>query len=674
MSHQGTRAAMMKLKNFGMLALLAVSACGGPSVSDAGVVDEIDAGLDDAGRDAGRPPPGPLSWRKVVEAPPSRSNQVAFYWPAAQATFFISGNHNTGPLQDAWSWNGSTWAQVALPEVDYPARKNAGVAVDVAGGKVFVFGGVWSGYPRDGGAYTVTTKDDFRQFDGTRWTEVVTATRPSSRSGAAMAWDGVSNQVLLFGGSDNVNVFSDTWVFTNGEWAQRATGTAAHPSARLNTRMAFDPIRRRVVLFGGQDMGPDDAINLQDTWEWDGTTWREIAVTGAVPSGRGHHAMVFDPIRQRVMLLGGCRNFSPIPKGSSLADQWEWDGAQWTQVTPTGPRPGKRTAPSLSFDPGRNVVVLHGGFDDLDLSDTWEWNGQAWVERSLLPVPRSEFAFGQAGPRGEALLFGGYIAAGGVELGDTYRFVGERWQRVHTDGPTPPARSGASLAYLDDVAVLYGGRSGQTLLSDMWTLERGQTRWRQRTDVAVPAGRRQAAMGTDPIRKRIILFGGRNATALLDATWSWDGTDWTRLNPAQSPPARIDATLSFDPVRSELVLSGGVGANGTVLNDMWSFDGATWKRREGRASAPASRISPTQAFDSWGRFLSWGGREGQVPKDGVSVDDGTGWIAQPGDGPGARFGARWIDLGDRWVTVFGSTSNFTNSWEDFADAWELAPR
>ncbi len=665
---------MRNESKFGVLAALLLAACGGMGPTRDAGIDEVDAGADAGSHDAGRPLPGPLSWRKVLEAPPSRSNQVAFYWPPAQATLIFSGNHNTGPLQDAWSWNGSTWSPQPLPELDYPSRKNAGVAVDVDGGRAFVFGGVWSGYPRDGGAYTVAVQGDFRQFDGTRWTEVVTATRPSARSGAAMTWDGVGTQVLLFGGSDNVDALSDTWTFSNGDWTQRATGTEAHPSARLNTRMAYDPIRRRVVLFGGQSVGPDDAINLQDTWEWDGSTWREVPVTGVLPAGRGHHSMVFDPIRQRVMMLGGARNFSPIPRGSSLADQWEFDGARWTQVMPTGPRPGKRTAASLSFDPGRNVVVLHAGFDDTDLADTWEWNGQTWSERSLLPVPRSEFAFAQRAPGDEALLFGGYVAAGGIELGDTYRFVSERWQRVHTEGPTPPPRSGASLAYLDDVAVLYGGRSGQTLLSDLWTLQRGQTQWRQRTDVAVPSGRRQAAMATDPLRKRIILFGGRTATSLLDATWSWDGNDWTRLNPPQSPSARVDATLLFDPVRRDLVLSGGVGANGAVLDDVWSFDGASWKRREGRSSAPASRVSPTQAFDSFGRFVSWGGREASSPRDGVSVDDGTGWVAQPSTGPGARFGAKWIDLGDRWLTVFGSTSNFTNSWEDFADAWELAPR
>jgi hypothetical protein len=33
--------------------------------------------------------------------------------------------------------------------------------------------------------------------------------------------------------------------------------------------------RDRVVLFGGRGEWPND---LNDTWEWDGTTWREVVI------------------------------------------------------------------------------------------------------------------------------------------------------------------------------------------------------------------------------------------------------------------------------------------------------------------------------------------------------------------------------------------------------------
>jgi hypothetical protein len=36
--------------------------------------------------------------------------------------------------------------------------------------------------------------------------------------------------------------------------------------------MAYDPVRRRVVLFGGFHAG----VTYADLWEWDGTAWEQI--------------------------------------------------------------------------------------------------------------------------------------------------------------------------------------------------------------------------------------------------------------------------------------------------------------------------------------------------------------------------------------------------------------
>jgi hypothetical protein len=50
--------------------------------------------------------------------------------------------------------------------------------------------------------------------------------------------------------------------------------------------MAYDSIKQKVVLFGGEGgpgIGP-----LNDTWEWDSAAWVQVADTG--PSGRRDHA------------------------------------------------------------------------------------------------------------------------------------------------------------------------------------------------------------------------------------------------------------------------------------------------------------------------------------------------------------------------------------------------
>ena len=41
-------------------------------------------------------------------------------------------------------------------------------------------------------------------------------------------------------------------------------------STRSKHRMTYDPVRDRVVLFGGKR----NEANLGDTWEWDGRRWQ----------------------------------------------------------------------------------------------------------------------------------------------------------------------------------------------------------------------------------------------------------------------------------------------------------------------------------------------------------------------------------------------------------------
>jgi hypothetical protein len=84
-----------------------------------------------------------------------------------------------------------------------------------------------------------------------------------------------------------------------------------------------------VVLFGGVTGSGVVATIVSDTWEWDGTTWLQ-RVTGAQLTGSGTHAMAFDPVAGRTVLM----------QRASQTDQrlavWTWDGSVWQSVaTPT---------------------------------------------------------------------------------------------------------------------------------------------------------------------------------------------------------------------------------------------------------------------------------------------------------------------------------------------------
>jgi hypothetical protein len=642
----------------------------------------FDAGEPDSGHDAGAADSavadaGVLAMRKLNEMPPSRSTHRAFWWAPTQDTRVLSGNHSTGPIADFWAWDGTQWHSTPLDPTDYPERKNPGMALDEVNQKLYIFGGTWSGYPRDAGAYTVAALGDFRSWDGTHWKEESIDAGPPALGGAALGYDSEHSRVVLFGGSDSVSSSADTWLFDGHAWSRVDTSDAGAPSPRFNVSMVFDQTRKKLMLFGGQNAdSAGQPVNLADTWEWDGQAWHELTGAGPTPPGRGHHAMTWDPVRQRVVMMGGARHFAPIPAGSALDDFWEWDGAHWSEIAVTGPKPSARTGASLSFDPARGRLILYGGYDSqTDLSDLWQWDGQRWENRSLLPLPRSSPAFAQKAPNQEALLFGGLMNAGGRTLGDVWRWSSGKWAQLGGVAPSP--RQGASLTYHRDGAVLVGGQFVQPNNSlgyrtDAWTLAPGSSDW-QPISGTVPPPRAFAAIGYDPERNLTVLFGGKNAAGRLKDTWVWNGSAWTQRITATTPPERKDAVLLFDPNRRQLLLVGGSTTGGVICSDTWSFDGSDWKAVAGMPPAPTPRVWNSLAFDSRGRLWSFGGYDGTTTfADAARLENGAWRTAQTlGAGPKPRFGALLLDIGDQFLTVFGSESDFALNWYDFSDVWQF---
>src|SRR5262249_30195848 len=127
-----------------------------------------------------------------------------------------------------------------------------------------------------------------------------------------------------------------------------------------------------------------------DTWAWNGTSWTEFH-PGAHPSQRHLHAMAYDPLRRRSVLFGG----EYTPANQNYGDTWEWDGADWFlrhDGSTAPPRPLERRGHSMTFDPqsgGGRVVVFGGMYSDLNigLSDIWSWDGGAGQWTDLTPSP-----------------------------------------------------------------------------------------------------------------------------------------------------------------------------------------------------------------------------------------------------------------------------------------------
>jgi hypothetical protein len=277
------------------------------------------------------------------------------------------------PAWPSWRWNGTTWRPVgdAMPMpvgVSY-----ADMAYDSRRERLVMFGGI-------------NVPPDTWEFDGDAW--MLRATEgPGWRFSHVMTYDSARGVTVLFGGFPD---YHDTWLWDGAVWARAAFQANAIGIPRNG--LAFDSLRQVVVCLS----------ETGQTWEWDGSAWTMVAATG--PRGRVVSDVAYDRLRQRTVLFGGLDNtVSPF---EFFADTWEWDGTSWELRHPDT-SPGPRGGHELVYDSVRDRVVLYGGTDETTFRDTWEWDGANWTEVDTAGPPFSYFSMAFDEARNQILCFAG---------------------------------------------------------------------------------------------------------------------------------------------------------------------------------------------------------------------------------------------------------------------------
>jgi cysteine-rich repeat protein len=541
------------------------------------------------------------------------------------------------------------------------------------------------------------------QLESPHWTELKAGA--PARTDPSLAFDPVRGHVVMFGGSP---ASAETYEWSGAGWTERQTQFS--PSARYGQAAAFDVARNNLVMFGGRAR----FFQHGDTWVLDSTGWRLMSTTTPMLTNRSQHAMAYDPVRKRVVLFGGVYESSLVSR--ELDDTWEWDGATWTKVEPTGAPPA-RASHSLAYDPGRGAIVLFGGVDQSGeyLNDTWSWNGSQWTQlvTSVQPSPRSSAAM--TAYRGGLLLHGGRTLSGANA--ETWRWLGGAWSPLGTGAVGTRAGMGLATDTLRDRVVLFGGvDAAEKVAEDVW--EWDGTAWTRATittpaamqDAAVafdsrrgravvvgegatfelvdesswvsvtpstPARRVRHGLAYDQARDEVVMFGGdvtvpagpTAETWVLDATGP-SGRAWIQRTPPMSPSARSGHRLAYDLARSRTVMFGGE-VNGAPRADTWEWDGATW-RDVSTAIGPTQRSAHAFAYDPVRRVtVMFGGAAAFEPLDDTWEWDGTAWkeITPVGSIPIARHGATltW-NPARRRLTLIGGFSNLVLNSLD--DAWE----
>jgi len=292
------------------------------------------------------------------------------------------------------------------------------------------------------------------------WTQLFPATSPSPRSIAAMAYDPVSQKIVLFGGYDGTQYLNDTWTFDGSNWTEISAATA--PPARTNASMAFDRDGAKLVMFGGYD----GHNYLGDTWLWNGatSTWTQ-ATNASGPTPVTGPMLFLDPIAHRVDNYGGYDGFL------YQLTTYQWTGNTWQKLnTPT--EPSARSVAATAADYAGGNIVLFDGLGSVNPYNTWTWDGNSWTQQFPAIQPESLYSAGAAydpALKG-VVVFGG--GNGGLDVNDTWEWKDGEWSQL-VPAQSPPAREAHGMANfrVSGHIVVFGGiQNDVLLLGDTWEL------------------------------------------------------------------------------------------------------------------------------------------------------------------------------------------------------------
>jgi N-acetylneuraminic acid mutarotase len=531
---------------------------------------------------------------------------------------------------DTWVYDASdeTWTQM-FPATAPSPRYALAMAPVNGTDQIVLFGGE--------DASTVVQDDTWiYDLSDNTWTQLFPTEPPSPREFHEMTSVSGTDQIVLFGGFLVGNVDDgETWVYdaSDNTWTQMSP--AVSPSPRRSHAMAAVSGTDQIVLFGGvQNVGPP--VIFGDTWVYDASenTWTQKSPTMS-PGGRAGGHMTEVSGTDQVVMFGGSSNF-----GTSPDPLWVYDLGHdtWTLKSPS-PSPAPQFSMGMAMVSGTDQIVLLGRLDGV----TWVYDAGEDAWRQTVPWPSPRNASAMAGVRGtdQIVLFGGSSILGAT--GDTwvYDVSDESWTRKTTTGPS--ARSSHAMANVSgtDQIVLFGGTALGSLIGETWVYDLSDDTWTQKFPAVSPSPRNGHGMAAVSGTDQIVLFGGQAVgfDRVAD-TWVYDLSDntWTQMFPAGPPSARTDHAMANVRGTDQIVLFGGF--DGAREGDTWIYDLSenTWTQMSPTVS-PSPRSGHRMAnLRAANQIVLFGGFDGAFQDDTWVYDAGDDTWTQksPTESPSAR--------------------------------------
>ncbi|HVC41686.1 MAG TPA: kelch repeat-containing protein [Candidatus Saccharimonadales bacterium] len=407
------------------------------------------------------------------------------------------------------------------------------------------------------------------------------AGQPGARSGAAMAYDPVDRTVVLFGGQSRSGSLNDTWTWNGSVWTQAHPGTPPPPLD--NPQMTYDPVSHDVLLVGGEQLANHGQACSGGSGSSSGSTGSSGSRTTFIPPGTPIPAMAPVP-----SATGTARHLTPVgvPGCATLvapsASTWLWNGSDWSAASGSTPYLALGSS-SLATDPVSERVVLlpRGPFAEPALG----------VAQPVIACPMLHKAIPDGQPP----------CPWPITIAPAWTWNGHRWTVI----PASATNSSSVLfssSIVDDAVsgrlAAFGGNVVQPAptpfpcLACAGSVSSRPSAARTAAESIWNGTSWQAAItyGGGPSTPGVTFTGdpATHSDVALTAdrqTWLWTGV-WTRAHPGTTPPITSGAASAYDAATGRVVMFGGFGSTSRaagLYDQTWTWDGSDWTQRGGRA-------------------------------------------------------------------------------------------
>jgi len=436
---------------------------------------------------------------------------------------------------------------------------------------------------------------------------------PAARTGAAMAFDPAHGDVVMFGGRSGPDFPDDTWTWDGSGWTQQHPSLSPPPMA--SPMMAADPVTGRVLLVGTPPTATR-AGSGEQTWSWDGSTWRQEHPAHPVPTV-APGAMAGDPVHHQVVVMvqpppvtmplpaatpapgsNPYVHILPLIQHVSPPETWTWNGSDWSKAGASTPQAG---AVRLAWEQQEHAVVM---LSEAPACFSFGAATGGILHGTPLPSPAPSPMSGGAASSGDASSGPAVVVPAATphalpispappaatsfvpvpepvppamvpvpapacqDAGMTIPPSGEGSPSIACTGCQPAkvwtwdgsAWHGATLHSAPPFVIgdVVDDPSGGGVLvvsaGRSWTVTGSSVR---SADLPREVWRSQAAMAGDPAHHDVVLFGGIATRGLAGDTWTWDGKSWThRAGPVPvvpSPGVPLPAPVQIATPRAGLL-------------------------------------------------------------------------------------------------------------------------